>query len=557
MELSHTIKVVKGVSSEWGSCFRRVSLSGARALSYWENTIAVGCGDSDIITLDAITGSQTAALSGHTSCVKSVTFSSDGSSLASGSDDKTVKLWDVQTGGVIKTFNGHSDSVYSVSISGDHTRIVSGCRDHTICLWDIQTGEYLHTIQQQSNVDYVCFSPTDPYHIISISSDKVWEWDITCQQISSSYDATYLAFSPNHSQLALCYEEVVVVQNFNSGAIIAQFNLANRTTNCCFSPDGKHIAATADNIAYVWDITSLDFYLVETFVGHINNIRALAFSSPSSLISASDDGTIRFWQISALSKNQAVTDPESTPLTLPSIKSVSLQARAGIAISSDEAGVVKTWDLSTGLCKTSFETPAGNCGWRDVQLAGGRLIIVWYEGNKIHIWDANKNELLQAVDSPLSWLTGLRISGDGSKFFCLTETSVQAWSIDIGKHMGEMVLVLGEKWYLDPLQMDDSRIWVRVNNLSTHGWDFSISGSSPTMLPIGLAGRPALDFIGGTWWQTEDPSWIQDTVSGKRVFQLSGKYAKPSEIQWNGQYLVAGYSSGEVLIVAFDNMCLQ
>jgi hypothetical protein len=102
-------------------------------------------------------------------------------------------------------------------------------------------------------------------------------------------------------------------------------------------------------------------------------------------------------------------------------------------------------------------------------------------------------------------------------------------------------LELGEKWYLDPLQMDGSRIWVRLEDLSTQGWDFGISGSSPVMLPTGSAGRPTLDFIGGADWQTEDPPWIQDTVSGKKVFQLFGKYAKPSEIQWDGQYLVAGY----------------
>jgi WD40 repeat protein len=101
-------------------------------LSYWENTVAVGCRNSDIITLDAITGSQMAVLSGHTSWVRCVTFSSDGGSLASGSDDRTVKLWDMQTGGVVKTFHGHNDYVYSVSISGDCTRIASGSLDCTI-----------------------------------------------------------------------------------------------------------------------------------------------------------------------------------------------------------------------------------------------------------------------------------------------------------------------------------------------------------------------------------------------------------------------------------------
>jgi WD40 repeat protein len=78
-------------------------------------------------------------------------------------------------------------------------------------------------------VDYVCFSPTDPQHIISISGGKVWEWDINSQDISSSYDATSLAFSPDHSQLALCCGEMIVVRNLSSGAIIAQSKIVDKT----------------------------------------------------------------------------------------------------------------------------------------------------------------------------------------------------------------------------------------------------------------------------------------------------------------------------------------
>jgi WD40 repeat protein len=78
-------------------------------LSYWNNVIAIGSEGGDIITLDAITGSRMAVLSGHTDEVNCVTFSSDGRSLASGADDKTVKLWDMQTGGVVRTFLGHTE----------------------------------------------------------------------------------------------------------------------------------------------------------------------------------------------------------------------------------------------------------------------------------------------------------------------------------------------------------------------------------------------------------------------------------------------------------------
>ena len=525
------------------------------ALSCWENTIAVGCFGSNIIILDAITGSQMAVLSGHTHLVRSVTFSSDGRSLASGSFDTTVMLWDLQTGGAVKTFHGHNDDVYSVSISGDCSRIASGSGDHTVCLWDIQTGECLHTIKQQRNVIYVSFSPTDPQHIISISGEKVWEWNINTQQISSLYDATNLAFSPDYTQLTLCYGGVVIVQNFNSGTIIAQFNMADeRINHCCFSPDGKLIAAAAAGTIYIWDITGPDCCLIETFVGY-TNILALAFSSPSSLISGSEYGSVEFWQIGALSKNQAATDPESTLLTSTPILSVSLQAMAGIAISSDKTGAVRTWDLLTGSHKASFQTPAGDC-WRDVQLIEGKLITVWHKDSQLHIWDTNKSELVQTIDIPPSKLRGLRISGDGSKVFCLTETSIKAWSIDTGKHMGEIELGLEGGLFLDPLQINGSRIWIHLYDGSTQGCDFGTSSSSLVPSSIGSTGRPLLDICNGGWG-TLDPSWIKDTISGKEVFELSKRHTRLRGLQWDGQYLIAGYDSGELFILDFHNMYPQ
>jgi WD40 repeat protein len=101
--------------------------------------------NSDIITLDAITGSQMAVLSGHTGWVRSVTFSSDGRSLASGSDDRTVKLWDMQTGGVVKTFHGHNIMFIQFPFLEIALGLFQDLQRCTICLWDIQTGECLHS----------------------------------------------------------------------------------------------------------------------------------------------------------------------------------------------------------------------------------------------------------------------------------------------------------------------------------------------------------------------------------------------------------------------------
>ena len=548
--------VVKGAGSEWGACFRTV-FPGFRpySLSCWNNIIAIGASEGDIISLDATTGSRITTLSGHTDTVECVTFSSDGRSLASGAYDKTVKLWDMQTGGVVRTFLGHTEDVCSVSISGDNTRIVSGSKE--IHLWDIQTGECLHTIQISAN--HVIFSPIDPQHIIFISGGTAYDRDINGQQVPLKYSGSHIAFSPDCKKFTLCDWDVIVVRDSNSKAIETLSFVDTEIDHCCFSPDGRLFATAKNKIAYIWDITNSESHIVGTLIGHHYQILSLVFSSPSSLVSISDDSSIRFWQIDVLPADSVITNPKYLPPISSAITSVGLQARPGIAVSCDREGIVKIWDISTGLCKASFQTPARDYYLKDARLIDGKLIIAWEKYTRFYIWEAGTDGSPKVVFQHLYEyeLQGLRISGDGSKVFCLFEGSIQARSIHTGELVGEVKLELEHDFYLDPLQMDGSKIWIRHRDLSIQGWDLGVPNSLPVPLSDRSAERPLLDFIGGPSWMGNKPSRVKNTVTGKEIFQLFGRYVKPGPIQWDGRYLIAGYESGEVLILDFHYLYPQ
>ena len=314
------------------------------------------------------------------------------------------------------------------------------------------------------------------------------------------------------------------------------------------------MAGNSGPTTYIWDITNSNPYLIKTFIAHAEDTLSLAFSS--SLISSSSDGSIKFWQINTSSVDPVVTNSESTILASTSIVSASLQKNDGIAISSDSAGVVKTWDISTGLCKASFHIPVKGFCWREVQLVDGRLISVWCEKGGIYIWDIDQEEYLQIVDVPFDhWAVHLRISGDRSKVFALDGEYIRAWSIWTGEVMGEVRLECEPSSC--PLIMDGSRVWVHFMDLQTQGWDFGISGSTPLPLPNILPGSPHLDFINATKIQDTGLSRIEDTATGQEIFRLPRRYAKPTAAQWDGQYLVAGYDFGELLILDFKQTIPQ
>jgi len=551
-ELSQEFKVVKGLPAGWGTCSRTVTLDHKPwTLMCWKDVIAVGLDSGEIITLDGITGIQTAILSGHSDKLRSLAFSPDGTSLVSGSYDKTVKLWDVQTGGVIKTFHGHNDSVVSVSISADCSMITSGSADHTMRLWNIQTEECHHVIEQQDWVWHVRFSPTDPQHLMSVSVDKVWHWNINGHQSSPTHDGSCIAFSLGGTQFVSCHDRDIVVRNSSSGEIMAKFQVANSKINhCCFSPDGRLIATAASQTAHIWDTTSSHPHPIKSFVGHTKDITSLAFSSPSSLVSSSDDKSVKFWEIGTLQADPVVADPESTSPTSAQIMSITLQAEYGISISSDSDGVVRTWAISTGLCKASFQTPAKGAEWSDVKLINSRLIFVWYVAKKIRILDVEKGELLQTVNVTLDsqdGVEGVRISGDRPNVFYLCWETIKALSIQTGEVVGEVGLQFCQ--LQRSLTVDGSRVWVHSPESEPLGWDFGAPGTPP----VQLSNSHLLLPNNAKMWDVRQYR-IKDPVTGRVFFQLTGGFANPVDAQWDGHYLVAGYKSGEVLILDFNHV---
>ena len=99
------------------------------------------------------------------------------------------------------------------------------------------------------------------------------------------------------------------------------------------------------------------------------------------------------------------------------------------------------------------------------------------------------------------------------------------------------------------LTVNGSRVWVHSPFSEPLGWDFGIYSSSI----VWLSNTPLLHPNDTKVWDINQ-SAIRDIVTGKVVFQLTGRFMYPQVSRWDGQYLVAGYQSGEVLILDFNDV---
>ena len=568
-ELAQEVKVVTGLPGEWDTCSRTIFFQDRpSALACRGDIIAVGLRSNDIVILDAITGSNTSVLSGHTDVVSALTFSLDGTLLVSGSKDKTVKLWDVQTGGAVKTFNTAKaflpTAISSVSISPDRAMIASGSQDGRIHLWDVRTGEGLPPMMyHRSEVTAVSFLPTDSRRLISSSLDStVRQWNTGGRQVASYLEAAamvHVAYSSDGTRFVSCGGTIATVRDSKSGAVVAKLPTERGIFRYgCFSPNGRFVACAVDDAVFVWDITGPDPRLVGNFLGHTKEVISIVFSS--SLISGSLDQSVKFWQFGSSS---TLTDPitaDDGPALLASatIESVNLFAGDSVAVTSDSSGVVKTWDIATGRCKSSFSTPAE--GPQDTHSSNGTLIVVWYKGKGrsavggYHIWDAGEGRLLRTVGRPLGHPLDLKISWDGSKLFALSTMSIDAFSMQTGEDAGHVQNEPNMTALRGPLIVHDSHVW--LIHPKRIGWEFGGPGVPP--LPLSSSEFPdrlRLDFVDRSGTRNGSrPAWIQDTTTGNLVFRLPERYIEPSaKTRWDGRYLVVGSPSG-VTIMDFNHL---
>ena len=549
-ELSNAAMVAKGLPTKWGNCSRTVSLDGTpRSLSCWKNTVAVGLDYGVVVIINGVTGSQEAILSGHSDWVRSVTFSLDGVFLVSGSDDKTLKLWDMQTGGIIMTFTGLEYWIVSVSISADCTKIASGSYDGAIHLWDVQTGKCYHVIKQQPPVN-VSFSSTSPEYLMFMSGDKVWHWNTTSLQIEQISDGSFAAFTVNSSQFTLCRKAFATVQDSEPLATTTDFNIpSGNFGRCCFSPNGKLLVASHSKTAYIWDVTSSASHPVGTFAGHAYKIRALTFCSSSTVVTASRNRSIRFWQIGASSAELTETDIKFSSYHSFPVNSIALQTKDDIIITGSSNGEINVWGISTGHCQKSFKMLDVATTHIQSINSNGRLISAWYDDKKITLWNVEKHELLLEIKQDLH-IYAYRMSGDGSQVFCCALDYFYAYSI----WTKEAPVKIGIDQSKDYIAVDGSKVWVYSPELEYEGWDFGTPGSSLVQVLDSFPSKPHPS--GAILWDILQSN-IQETGSGKVLFQLAKGYERPDDVQWNNQYLYLAYVSGKLFILDCSHMLPQ
>ncbi|GAA6110097.1 katanin p80 WD40 repeat-containing subunit B1 [Tachysurus ichikawai] len=118
-------------------------------------------------------------LPGHKANICSVDFHPFGEYLASGSMDTIIKLWDLRRKGCVFRYKGHAQAVRCLAFSPDGKWLASASDDSTIKLWDLTAGKMITEFTAHTSaVSVVQFHPNE-YLLASGSADRTIKlWDL-------------------------------------------------------------------------------------------------------------------------------------------------------------------------------------------------------------------------------------------------------------------------------------------------------------------------------------------------------------------------------------------
>jgi WD40 repeat protein len=140
---------------------------------------------------------------GYTNCLR---FSPDGRLVVAGATNGPARMWKVETGQLSLTFHGHSSGVREIAFSPDGSLLATVGADHRICVWDVLDYQEASTMIDYSptQLNAAAFSP-DGSRLVSATRSSFRLWDVERRSAKFNSAGTCgisVAFHPSGKQFA-------------------------------------------------------------------------------------------------------------------------------------------------------------------------------------------------------------------------------------------------------------------------------------------------------------------------------------------------------------------
>ncbi len=329
---------------------------------------------------NAQSGSIISLLKGKRQNILDVAFTENGDTVIGVNAIGEILKWDMENGELIFTLSNEkafylTSAVFTVD--GSRLYSIGGGSDEKIYVWELNDDLNTHVLapiftELKLDVEFeggyrkiITISPDERFlaihrqkgqnEFLSIQILDAHTGKLLFERSAQSNEwVTALAFSPDSKTLAACADSIYL-WNTDASDVKATFKALDTSFNAlAFSPNGRLLASgCSDGSVRLWNATAQkeglggkigQYMPTLKLKGHKERVNILAFSPDGkTLLSGSDDGTIRAWDTTTGRKIYTY------PGHMVGIRSIAVSEQTNILTSSDSYPTqVRLWDIKNG-----------------------------------------------------------------------------------------------------------------------------------------------------------------------------------------------------------------
>ena len=170
--------------------------------------------------------------------------------------------------------------------------------------------------------------------------------------------------------------------------------------------------------------------VVHTLTGHSDEVASVAITPDGlTLVSGSDDSTIKIWQLSTGRELRTLTGHSDE------VASVAITPDGQTLVSGSWDNTIKIWQLSTGQ---ELRTLTGHSRWVQALAISpdGQTLVSGSGDNTIKIWELSTGRELRTLTGHSDWVEALAISPDGQTLVSgSSDGTIKIWQLSTGQEL--------------------------------------------------------------------------------------------------------------------------
>lgn len=298
----------------------------------------------------------------HHARVSALAISRDGKVGISGCADGYVQVWDPHTGALLRTLAQHDGVVQAIDTSSDSRLAVTGGEDQIVRTWDLETGSLERSFTGYSNAVW-----------------SVNHWP-SVGLVSSHEDGTVRLWSSELQQPSVLSAGRPALRYATKRA---------RTTAWHPSSSSLFIGGDEGSVLRVGNATS-------RWEGHSGRITQIEVIDETRIVSASGDGTLRVWDVTANETVHLLTCDRSGQ------NSLSVAPSSHTVWTGGDDAVLRAFNFDDGELKASLSIGARI--WSVAVSDDEARVAVATSSGVVHVVDTQRAQVVAELHGHAGWI---------------------------------------------------------------------------------------------------------------------------------------------------------